>query len=337
MKENLKRMIPERIIRDTRTIDNIVLLTHTHPDGDALGSLFGLADILEALGKNVFCFLEEPVSHLYDFLPDITKAHIKFEDYRSFIAAAGDNVMSIALDCGDGDRLGKFKHEFLTTVPFVVIDHHQSHKEFGTTSWVETARSSTGEMVYELALALGAPISYNCAYNLYVAICTDTGSFRYEGTRSRTMQITAELLEKGVRPEEVCGHLYDNFSRERLRLMEMVLSTICTFEGEQIAFMHVTNKMLEESGATLQDVEGFIDLPRSLRSVKVAVLIKETGDDVVAVSLRAKGLCDVAEVAKLFDGGGHRNAAGFRCQGKSIEQVRIEVKEALSRALNAGN
>jgi phosphoesterase RecJ-like protein len=337
MKENPQRMIPERIIRDTKAIDNIVLLTHTHPDGDALGSLFGLADILEALGKNVFCFLEEPVSHLYDFLPDITKAHIKLEEYRSFIAAAGDNIMSIALDCGDGDRLGKFKHEFLKNSPFVVIDHHQSHKEFGTANWVETTRSSTGEMVYELALALDAPISYNCAYNLYVAICTDTGSFRYEGTRPRTMQITAELLEKGVRPEEVCGHLYDNFSRERLRLMEMVLSTICTFEAEQIAFMHVTNRMLEESGATLQDVEGFIDLPRSLRSVKVAVFIKETGDDVVAVSLRAKGQCDVAEVAKLFDGGGHRNAAGFRCPGKSIEQVRLDVKDALSKALNEGN
>ncbi len=337
MKENPKRMIPERILRDTRAIDNIVLFTHTHPDGDALGSMFGLADILEALGKNVFCYLEEPVSHLYDFLPDIGKAHIRLEEYRSFVAAAGDNIMSIALDCGDDDRLGKFKLEFLENSPFVVIDHHQSHKKFGTAGWVETTRSSTGEMVYELALALNAPISYNCAYNLYVAICTDTGSFRYEGTGPRTLQITAELLKKGVRPEEVSSHLYDNFSRERLKLMEMVLSTICTFEDDQIAFMHVSNQMLEESGATLQDVEGFIDLPRSLRTVKVAALIKESGEDVIAVSLRAKGECDVAEIAKQFDGGGHRNAAGFRCPGKSIEQVLLEVKSALSQALIEGN
>lgn len=334
MKENPARMIPERIIQNIRTIDNVILFTHIHPDGDALGSLFGLADILEALGKNVFCYLEEPVSHLYAFMPDNGKAHTRLEEYRSFVAAAGENVMGIALDCGDDDRLGKSKQEFLKISPFVVIDHHQSHKDFGTVRWVEPDCSSTGEMVYELALALDAQVSYNCAYNLYVAICTDTGSFRYECTRPRTMQIASGLLEKGVRPEEVCGHLYDNFSQERLKLMEMVLSTITLFESEQIAFMHVSNKMLEESGASLQDVEGFIDYPRSLRSVKVAVLIKEASNGLIAVSLRAKGQCDVAEIAKLFEGGGHRNAAGFRSLGKSIEQVRQEIKNALSKALN---
>lgn len=333
MKENPERMIPEQIIQDITNTDNVVLFTHVHPDGDALGSLFGLADILENLGKKVFCYLEEPVSHLYAFMPDITKAHTDLDEYRAFIAAANDNVMSIALDCGDADRLGRFKQEFLQISPFVVIDHHQSHKKFGTTGWIESKCSSTGEMVYELALALDAQLSYNCAYNLYVAICTDTGSFRYECTRPRTMQIASELLEKGVHPEEVCSHLYDNFSQERLRLMELVLSTLTLFYSDQIAFMHVSGEMLGESGATIQDVEGFIDFPRSLRSVKVAVLIKEASNDQIAVSLRAKGQCDVAEVAKLFGGGGHRNAAGFRSLGKTIEQVREEVSSALSKAL----
>jgi phosphoesterase RecJ-like protein len=333
MKENPERMIPEQIIQEISSIDNVVLCTHIHPDGDALGSLLGLADILESLGKNVFCYLEEPVSHLYSFMPDIDKVHISLDEYRAFLAAAGENVMSIALDCGDDDRLGRSKHEFLKISPFVVIDHHQSHKNFGTARWVQSQCSSTGEMVYELALALEAKVSYNCAYNLYVAICTDTGSFRYESTRPRTMQIASELLERGVRPEEIGSHLYDNFSQERLKLMELVLSTLTLCESDQIAFMHVSNKMLEKSGATLQDVEGFIDFPRSLRSVKVAVLIKEANNGHIAVSLRAKGQCDVAEIAKLFEGGGHRNAAGFRSLGKSIEQVRQEVTGALSKVL----
>ena len=330
-------MIPEAILADIRAIDNIVLFTHSHPDGDALGSLFGLADILESLGKKVFCFLAEEVSHLYDFMPDVGKARTRMEEYRAFIAAAGANVMSIALDCGDADRLGKAKKEFLQISPFVVIDHHQSHSEFGTARWVEPGRSSTGEMVYELAMALGVQVSYTCAYNLYVAICTDTGSFRYEGTRPRTMQIASELLEKGVRPEEVCGHLYDNFSRERLKLMEMVLSTLSLFKAEQFAFMHVTEQMMQQSGATLQDVEGFIDLPRSLRSVKVAVFIKEAGDGFISVSMRAKGECDVAEIAKLFDGGGHRNAAGYRCHGKSVDTVRDEIIAVLAKAMHEKN
>jgi bifunctional oligoribonuclease and PAP phosphatase NrnA len=334
MRENPERMIPEDIIQDIRTSDNVVLFTHSHPDGDALGSLFGLADILETLGKKVFCSLEEPVSHLYAFLPDISKAHTRLEDFRAFVDGAGANIMAIALDCGDDDRLGKSKQEFLQITPFVVIDHHQSHREFGTARWVETNRSSTGEMVYELALALDVQVSYKCAYNLYVAICTDTGSFRYDCTGPRTMQIVSELLEKGVRPGEVGSHLYDNFTLERLKLMEMVLATLVLFESDQIAFMHVSNHMLDKSGATLQDVEGFIDFPRSLRTVKVAVLIKEANDGSVSVSLRAKGQCDVAEVAKQFEGGGHRNAAGFSCQGKSIEQIRSEIIDTLLKALN---
>lgn len=335
MKENPMGMIPDRILQNIRNSDNIILLTHTHPDGDALGSLFGLADILSTLGKTVLCFLEEPVSHLYDFLPGVDSARTDMEEYRSFVQNAGKDLLTIALDCGDEDRLGAAKKDFLQCSPFVVIDHHQSHKEFGTARWVETTRSSTGEMIYELAMALNAPISYDCAYNLYVAICTDTGSFRYEGTRARTMQIAAELLDKGVRPEEICSHLYDNFSRERLKLMEMVLGTMTLAEANQIAFMHVSNKMLKESGATMQDVEGFIDFPRSLRSVKVAVLLKEASGEFIAVSLRAKGQCDVAEIAKQFKGGGHRNAAGFRCVGKTIEQVRQEVERALSKVLTS--
>ncbi len=326
--------IPERMLQVIHETGNVVLVTHSHPDGDALGSLFGFSTILESLGKKVFCFLEEPVSHLYDFLPNTAKASTSLDQYHDFVAGAEGDIVVIALDCGDEERLGKTKREFLEIQPLLVIDHHRSHRQFGTISWVDPRRSSTGEMLYELALALNVPISYECAYNLYVAICTDTGSFRYECTKPRTMHIAAELLEKGVRPEEVGTHLYDNSSQERLKLMEMVLSTITLYESDKIAFMHVSEEMLNESGASLHDVEGFIDLPRSLRSVKVAVLVKESNDGHVNVSLRAKGECDVAAVAKQFEGGGHRNAAGFRCQGKTLEQVSHELRAALRKALN---
>jgi phosphoesterase RecJ-like protein len=334
MNETAARIIPEDLLKNLHKASNVVLLTHSHPDGDALGSIFACAAILEGIGKKVFCFLEEPVSHHYDFLPDKEKASSDLAEYKSFIAEAGHDILIIGLDCGDDDRLGRLKAEFLCIKPFVVIDHHRSHRPFGTVSWVDPCRSSTGEMIYELALALDAPISYNCAYNLYVAICTDSGSFRYECTTSRTMQIAAELLDRGVRPEEVGSHLYDKYSIERLKLMEMVLSTIVLYAENQIAFMHVTREMLQVSGATIQDVEGFVDLPRALYTVKVAVLIKETGNDVIAVSMRAKGQCDVARVAKEFDGGGHRNAAGFRLHGKTVDEVRVAVREALCRVLS---
>jgi phosphoesterase RecJ-like protein len=323
--------IPEEIIRTIAGKGNIVLLTHVHPDGDALGSLFGFAELLEGSGKNVFCFLEEPVSHLYDFLPGCQRADCNLDSLADFVGEAGADVMAVALDCGDEYRLGKHKEDFLQITPFAVIDHHLSHRNFGTMRWVDPGGSSTGEMVYELGLVLDADINFTAAYNLYVAICTDTGSFRYDCTGARTLHIAAELVEKGVRPQEVCGKLYDNYSRERLKLMELVLATVTLYEEDQVAFMCVTQQMLEESGATMHDVEGFIDYPRSLRSVLVAVFIKEGANDQVSVSLRAKGRFDVAAVAKLFGGGGHRNAAGFRVFDTTLEKVQSRGENEISR------
>jgi len=327
-------IIPDEIVQAITAKGNVLLLTHVHPDGDALGSLFGLAELLESLGKNVFCFLEEPVSHLYDFLPGCERANCSLQLLRDFVSDDQSEIVVIALDCGDEDRLGKYKEEFLQIAPFVVIDHHLSHQNFGTHRWVDANCSSTGEMVYEMAVALGADINLKAAYNLYVAICADTGSFRYDSTRARTLHIAAELVEKGVKPEKVGGHLYDNYTQERLKLMEFVLATVTLCESNQIALMFVTQQMLEESRATMHDVEGFIDYPRSLRSVKVAVFIKEGKDGQVAVSMRAKGDCDVAAIAKIFGGGGHRNAAGFRILETTVDQVRLLVKKEIQTALN---
>ncbi len=329
MKEDPARKVPKRIIDAIQQAGNIALFTHTHPDGDALGSLLGFADILRASDKKVFCFLEEPVSHLYDFLPTCEQVQLSLDEYLEFVSDAGDDLLNIALDCGDDDRLGSLKEEFLQVQPFIVIDHHQSHKDFGTDRWVDAKRSSTGEMVFEIAEALGVQISYECAYNLYIAICTDTGSFKYENTSARTMQIAGELLARGVMPEQVGNHLYDNYSKPRLKLLELVLATVEFRESDKLAFIYVDDTMLEQSGATIQDVEGFIDFPRSIKSVQVAVFLKETQNGWISVSLRAKGNCDVAEVAKHFSGGGHRNAAGFKCEGKTMGEVREDVYDVL--------
>lgn len=327
------KVVPEEIIREIERAESFVLMTHLHPDGDALGSLLGLAEILEGLGKKVFRYLEDPVTHLYDFLPGCTLAETDLVALQNFVAAADSKVAAISLDCGDCDRLGREKKELLKLDPLLVIDHHRGHQEFGDFRWLDSARSSTGEMVYELAMELGAELSSSAAFNIYVAISTDTGSFRYENTSPRTLRIAADLVACGVRPEVVAGHIYDNFTLQRLRLMEQVLATLELFESDQLAFITVTHKMFEDCGAEVGDVEGFINYPRSLQSVKVAVFLKETQNGGVSVSLRAKGECDVAEVAALFGGGGHRNAAGFRFPDKGVKQAQELVLDALSKAL----
>jgi len=330
-------VIPERIVALVKNATHVVLAAHVHPDGDALGSLFGFADILESQGKKVFRYLDAPVSHLYNFLPTIDLANTDLDAAIQFAEqaqAAGNSVVAVALDCGDAERLGESKEKLLTISPFIVIDHHRGHRDFGDHLWLESGCSSTGEMVYELALAIGATVSVDAAFCLYVAMVTDTGSFRYESTSPRTMRIAADLLEIGVRPDEVAEKVYDNYTLARLRLMELVLATLVVHADERIALISVNETMFEQSGASSDDVEGFINYPRSLSSVQVAGFIKETKKGSVSVSLRAKGEVDVAAVAAGFGGGGHKNAAGFRFSDKSVADVQTLVLDALTQELS---
>jgi len=330
-----KRNVPEEILKVVEEKDNFVLLTHIHPDGDAIGSLLGLADILEKMGKRVFAYLDEPVSHLYDFMPGCDCVNNNLEDLEQFLDESGTDIAAIALDCGEADRLGEQKNQLLTIQPFLAIDHHVSHRNYGTYRWVEPECSSTGEMVYEISTALGRTPSYNCAFNLFVAIATDTGSFRYDCTRERTLEIVARLVGLGVQPEKVAGYIYDNYTPERLQLMQLVLETLAFCDDKKIAFIHVSREMFDRSGAAMQDVEGFVDYPRSIKTVQVAVFLKEGMGDHVSVSLRAKGRCDVAAIAKSFGGGGHRNAAGCRFIGRSLDTVRKVMCQAIEAVLRS--
>jgi phosphoesterase RecJ-like protein len=301
---------------------HVLLTTHFNPDGDALGSLLGLADILEGLGKRVFRYLEEPVSQVYRFLPGCGQVQTEMSKVREFVALAQDDLLTVCLDCGDAGRLGRHSAELTGFRPLVVIDHHTGNNGFGDAVWIEPHRSSTAEMVYDLAVALGADISARAAECLFAAINTDTGSFRYESTSSHTFVVAGDLVLRGVRPEQIASNLYDNYTLGRLRLMQEVLATLEMHERDRIAVIRVTQKMLERTFTTMEDTEYFINLPRAVSSVRVAVFLKEVEPNHVSVSLRAKGKCDVSLIAARFGGGGHRNASGFRVKGQSVEAVR---------------
>lgn len=329
MSEKRIQKIPDAVLDGVRHPSNVVLLTHVYPDGDAIGSMLGLAWILEQLGKRVFCFMEEPVSPLYTFLPGSEKIQTNFDSLCRFVETSDDDIVTIAMDAGDSSRLGRYEDELLGHSHVVVIDHHRSHKNYGDVRWVDASMSSSGEMIYELASEIDCEIPFEASVNLYAAICTDTGSFRYECTSSRTLLIAADLVERGVRPEMMARHLYDNITLPRLKLLQRVLGTLEMHGNGELAVIYVTAEMLEETGATSDAVEGLVDYPRSLDSVKTAVFIKSIRQDTVSVSLRAKGDCDVAVVAEHFGGGGHRNAAGFRFRDKSLEEVKTEVLNEL--------
>lgn len=323
-----QKQVPSQVTDALRRADNILVASHVFPDGDALGSQLGLGDILESLGKKVYYYCEEFVASMYEFMPGSEKLRNELPDIAQFDAA-------VAVDCGDRFRLGHERQTLLQIHPFVVIDHHAGHRDFGDVSWVESDRSSTAEMVFDLATALNADLSYNAAYCLYTAIVSDSGSFKYDSTSAYTFQVASNLLNRGVIPSEVAGKLYDNYSVNRLHLLEKVLGSLELYGDGQIAYITATNEMFAASGAKYEDTEEFINLPRALRSVKVAAFFKETADDQIKVSLRAKGECDVSQVAANYGGGGHRNAAGYRVQDKALPEVKDQLLREIKRRLKS--
>ncbi len=321
--------VPDEIVDAVEKGASFLVATHIYPDGDALGSLLAMGEILRAMGREAFLYTEEPVSHLYDFLPGSAELGHDPGDVSRFDCA-------IALDCGDRYRLGRRMERILAVKPALMIDHHAGNKPFGDLQWVEPERSSTGEMVFELARRLGVELSRDAAYCLYAAIVSDTGAFKYSSTSSRTMRIAADLLDMGIDPAEVAGKLFDNYTENRLRLLKMVLDTLELHEGGRVAVIRATAEMFAETGTSGADTENFINYPRSLASVRVAAFLKETDENLVSVSLRSKGeRCDVARVAALFGGGGHRNAAGFKCASISLAEVRADLLARLRELMAA--
>lgn len=317
---------PSEIVAALLQAENILLAAHVFPDGDALGSQLGLGDILESLGKQVYYYGEEPVAPVYGFIPGVEKIRNEIPDSSAFDAA-------VAVDCGDRFRLGHAMENLLQIHPFIAIDHHAGHKDFGDMRWVEADRSSTAEMVFDLGVSLGVEISYPAAYCLYTAIVSDTGSFRYESTSAHTFQVAADLLRRGVMAADVAARLYDNYSESRLRLLAMVLESLELHAEGQIAVIAATDAMFAASGAEQEDTEDFINLPRAMGSVKVAAFLKETSGNGVKISLRAKGECDVSRVALKYGGGGHRNAAGCRVKGRSLAKLQEELVHELKARL----
>ncbi len=322
---------PSEIITILSGAKRVLLATHIYPDGDALGSQLALGRVLEALGKEVYLYGEEPVGHLYDFLPCCEKI-------RTEVPPPGGFDCAVSVDCADPKRLGAARDELLAHHPFVMIDHHQGHQPFGDLRWVDPGRSATGEMIYDLARALGAEIPYEAAFCLYTALVSDTGSFMYPATSAHTLEVASVLVGLGVKPAEVAGRLFDNYTLNRLHLLRLVLDSLELHGKQRIALIQATRQMFEQTGTVPADTENFINYPRSLAPVKVAALIKESRDNVVSVSLRSKGRdCDVAQVAGEFGGGGHRNAAGFKLRGGEVGKVKAELLARLEILVGEGS
>ncbi|MDI9570783.1 MAG: bifunctional oligoribonuclease/PAP phosphatase NrnA [Pseudomonadota bacterium] len=284
------------------------ITAHVKLDGDALGSELALSRLLGNLGKEAVVYNQDPTPRNYHFLPgagDIVHVLPPLEDFDA----------AFILDCSELERVGDAAAAIGKIRQLVNIDHHVSNDGFCEIRLVDTTASSTGEMIFRLLTALGADIDREIATNLYTAILTDTGGFRYGNTGRETLAAAGVLVGRGADPQWISENIYEKFPRARIMLMARVMQSLSFDCGDRVGSLTVLRRDLEETGALPEDTDGLVDLPRAIDGVSVSALFTEIGEQRFKISLRSKGAMDVARVAAVFGGGGHVNAAACRISG----------------------
>ncbi len=293
-------IVPPKLLSFLKEKEKFFIATHISPEADAIGSSIALSMALEFLGKVTVLYDKDPVPKLCHFLP----AHEKFTNIIP--PSITSDFVLILVDCNTLKRAGI---EGLTFKYSVVVDHHETEEDFGDVRWVVPKAAATGMMIFYLIKELGITITRDIATNLYSAIAIDTGTFRYGNTTAEVLKIAAQLVDAGAQPAYISDNLYERWSQERFALLIMALNTL-EVKGN-IAITFVTREMYKKTGATPEDTENFPAFSRIMKDIKVSAFFREMDNNYWKVSLRSKGDINVALVASLFKGGGHKNAAGY--------------------------
>jgi len=309
-----------KLIADSRTF---LIVSHENPDGDAIGSTLALTNALREMGKEVVAYNRDGAPLEYTFLPGLD----------SVVSTVAENVKfdaGFVLDAGELKRAGTWVRNACRTL--VNIDHHPFSEDFGDIYWVDTAASATGVMIYRLLAAIGHPVSLDVAFCIYTAILSDTGSFRYSNADPEAFRVAAEMVDLGVDPWSIASGLYENQDEARLRLLALSLPTLRVSSCGACASLAVTLEMYRLANASEEHTDRFVNYPRSVRGVEVALFFRQLDAQTFKVSFRSKGRIDVGALSRALGGGGHHNAAGATVNG-SLEQVQDWVFSQVAELL----
>jgi len=283
----------------------ILVASHVDPDGDAIGTQLAFASYLRDLGKEVFLAREAEVPTKYRFLFGADS----ITDIRSYDKNLSVDT-ALILECPNMKRIGKANRLLAPDTTIVNIDHHQDNEGFGDVNWLDTHVSSVGEMAFEYFTHIGYQISAEIAEQLYTAILTDTGRFRYSSTSSRTMVVAGHLIDAGVDPKKICDNVYFNLRPSAMKLRGKALNSIEFYDNGSICLVTLTQEMFDQCGAEPSESEGIVDFTLFTKGVLAGALLKEGNSGGTKVSLRSRNNIDVAALASRFGGGGHPNASG---------------------------
>jgi len=308
---------------------SFVILSHVRPDGDAIGSQLALGLALEAAGKRVVMINEDGVPDNLAFLHGSDKIMTPTE-------GAVDAEVVFALDTATKPRLGDKVLASVKHVPvWVNIDHHISNPRYGQVNYIDAKSPATGQIIYELLMALGLPFPDETRDAIYVAVSTDTGSFQYPSTTAKTYDMAADLMRRGLDVGTINSQTYDNHPFRRIQLLQALLNTLGLTACGRVAYWELTALTRNRLKLSPEDSEGLIDHIRAIRGVIVAVFFEEMADGKIRISMRSKDRkVDVCVIASQFGGGGHALAAGIRMAGP-LDTAKERVLAAIDDAVVA--
>jgi phosphoesterase RecJ-like protein len=300
----------------------VAVVSHVDPDADAIGSVIGLAGALRALGKDVVAALSDPI-------PEYARFLVGAADVVSVLPESPFDVYLFA-DAADLERIGTIyssNAERFADAPLIDLDHHRTNPLFGTVNVVDAAASSTSELAFCLLKALGAPIDRSTATALLFGIVGDTGSFRNGATTPGSLAAAAELVDVGADVQAIAFELFERKRFDTARLWGEVLAGLELLEDRRMVVGWISQAMLAAHGANVAETEGIVAYLRGIEEADVAILLKETEEGDVKVSMRSRPHIDVSTIASALGGGGHRQAAGCTVPGPRAraQQLLIET------------
>jgi nanoRNase/pAp phosphatase (c-di-AMP/oligoRNAs hydrolase) len=296
------------------------ITTHIRPDGDACGCVRAIMEGLSAMGKQVQPLLLSPLSSWYESIfphkipilgNDIKKEELaaKYADIDLIIIVDTNSLVQLP---GLEDWLKGFR---ASGKKILVIDHHVTSDNLGDVELIDDAASAAGEIVYDFFKAVGWAITPAVAEAIFIAVSTDTGWFKYGNADSRIFHTAADLIQIGVKPNEIFRRMYQSFTPSRLKLMTRMLEHLELHANGRVATQYILRKDFDETGSSGPDTENLIDECQRIQTVEVAVLFVELADGRFRCSLRSKGKVDVRKITQKFGGGGHTLASGVNLQG----------------------
>jgi len=321
----------DAVIKELKNRDNFLITSHVKPEGDSIGSQLAVFFLLERIGKKAVIVDQDVVPENLKFLPSS-------EYISSGIPDGFQPEVAVFLDCPVRERAGKVIRSIDESIFTVNIDHHVSNEYYGDISWVESGMSSVGEMIYHMVKELGVEIDDALRQAIYTAIITDTGIFNYDNTSGETHRVVGDLIDLGIDPRIMHSRIFEEKTTSGIRILGKVLSTLKT-EGEGLlAHISLSREMLKEEGLENVSTEDFINYPRSIKGVEVAVFFNEglKGPDAINISFRSNNNVDVNRIASVFGGGGHKKASGcfLECSMEAAkEKVLAEVMKVIKESL----